>query len=487
MPTVPAAAAGHAAACAVCQERLARLRFLRDAVQAVDPTLDQITRARVEGRIVAALGAPAVAGSDRPGRRPRWPRIAAVAATTAVAAAALLVLTDRVRLSEVAPGARQGSPSHASPVVAAQPSRALPARPAPPSRRPVLRIDDRSPDPTRLDVPAGARARAALGERARMLLLGPTQARIVAPAARRIDLALGTGTLVVEYHRHKGGALRVFAGGVKVDVIGTLFSVQTVSGETRVAVARGLVRVTDRQGRKQVVRPGQEWRATSGDSAPCSTAALALFAELSAEQPAEHPWALPAATPTASTAALPRPMAAAPSATVSLEPTLATAPGPEALYAEAETAMRRGDGQVARKQLETLLRTHPVHSLAAIAGYELAQMAVADGNTAAAIRHLDAVLAANSGRSAVDEPARHLRCRVEVRAGRPLAARACLDQLRRMYPGSPRDEDTLFLILRLTPPAERCAHTAPMQDYVARFPNGARAHQVRSWWSECMP
>jgi TolA-binding protein len=285
---------GACLACVADGRRVAEVR----TVMRSDDALDDVARARVlsrlERRLADLSGAPDMApwqlaersGAGWRGRlralaRRRWVPVAASLA----AAAALALLWPRH-----AP-VPQGSAAAAAPGGAV----------------------------SELVVPAGARARASIADRARITLVGgagPARLAVTSVAADAIDLQLDDGLLLANYHGDgpSGPHLRIHAPGAIIEVTGTLFAVDAHDGTSEVSVAHGAVVVLAGP-RRQIVAAGETWRP--GDPTPHP-----LAAELAAEL-ARHDAAAP--------------LAASPATA----PAIALAPpaAPHAIAAQAATAM----------------------------------------------------------------------------------------------------------------------------------------------------
>jgi hypothetical protein len=153
---------------------------------------------------------------------------------------------------------------------------------------------------------------------------------------------------------------------------------------------------------------------------------------------------------------------------------------PEALYARAEEAMRRGDHPSARRQLQDIAERFAGQPIALSAGYENARLAFSDRDYAEA----RAALVAPSARgSQLREPARLLACRVERELESGDEARACLRSFRRDFPTSAHDGEVLLMLLR--GPLDCDERTRLSDEYLKLFPEGATAAEVRAQAERC--
>jgi TolA-binding protein len=194
---------------------------LRTVLTAGD-RLDDITRARMWSGIADQL-AESTAAAAAP--RSRWTRNATIACgALAIAATALLVVrAGRGKTGEL--GAAPGQ----------------------------------------LAVAADATLSTRLGPHARAALVGPARLEMLGPAGEVTVVRLHEGTLLAEFEGGAGRALRIEAGDLTAEVVGTLFSVEIMPSGACVSVAHGAVRVTS-HGASHIV--GAQQQLCSGDAAP---------------------------------------------------------------------------------------------------------------------------------------------------------------------------------------------------------------------------
>ena len=382
------------------REREARVEAeIAAPLRAANPALDELGQARLASAIEAmldredaALAARRAAGGGR-----RW-RLRSATAGMAVAAALAAVILLR---------GSQTPPQLARPVAPARPSPAVAAHAAG-QGAPVPALGPS----TSLLALAGERARATIGGRVKLTLVGPGRVSVV-PAARAgdVELALDGGRPLVDYDGHAGGTLRVRSPGALTTVVGTLFAVETTGAGSRVAVARGRVRTEDAGGQVREVAAGRSWTSADGWLGPISDELAAALVRHEGDwtRPPEARPAAPSAPPPAARPPLP----AAPEA----PPGRAERPVDlEALYARAEAAMRARSVGAARRTLETIVDRDRDGALGEAALIDLARLALADGDRAAARRAL-ARLPRPVSDPALAETAAHLRCRAALPAG----------------------------------------------------------------------
>ena len=452
--------------------------------------VDDIHAARLAAAIEAGLDVRAAARPQP--RRQLW----AVASACALGAAAVVVMLA-MRDASYRPA---GSvPLELSPYVYAGPG-AGSAMLAPAAR---------------LTVPAGAKLRASVGTTVRLTLVGPGSVAASATADGATELALASGLLLVDFDHNRDGKLRVRAPGAIVTVVGTLFAVDARDGGVRVGVTRGAVSVQSSAGSRRLAA-GSAWTLGAADAGAVPAELAAALAEHDASPPppvgdsvvvddrslgdpplvarvptgsrvARDPAAARAVTATPTPAPPPPLPAQAPPALAAPE---TSAPAPalggdaEALYATAEAQMRAGANDRARATLLELLSRHASDPRGEAALLDLARLSLAAGATADARRYL-ARLADPTHDRALVEPARHMRCRVEVAAGAMAAAADCLRAFRGQHPSSPHDAEVLSQLAAIT---EDCARARPLLDeYLRRYPGGSFAAQAHQRLRRCRP
>jgi hypothetical protein len=232
-----------------------------------------------------------------------------------------------------------------------------------------------------------------------LTLVGPGRVSVLSAAQDGdILLALDSGRLLVDYDGHGGGTLRVRSPGALTTVVGTLFAVEVTGAGSRVAVARGRVRTEAASGARAEVPAGGSWTSDDGRPAPIPDELAAALAEHATA------WTTPPVEPER--------MPAAEHVAPARRP--ATRPLPradlDALYTQAEAAMRARSLAEARRDLETIAARDPRGTLGETALLDLARLALADGDRAEARRAL-ALLPQPLRDPALAETAQHLRCR----------------------------------------------------------------------------
>ncbi len=233
------AAHEHVSGCASCRAYVDEVERMDAALDAAAGPLDDVTRARVEARVLASLDAAPARAPSRRAAVVVWATAGVIAA--AVAAGLALWLVGR---------ATSGEPSGLVPVAVA----GFVAPPELAAALPSGRI-------TEVRAPAGGRVRLDDGRGVLLELEGPGELSAVGDGR----VALASGRVQVEVAPGAGRRVVVEAGSTQVEVTGTRFFVARWAGEpVRVGVSRGAVAVRARTGTASV-GPGRAWSADTGD------------------------------------------------------------------------------------------------------------------------------------------------------------------------------------------------------------------------------
>ncbi len=499
------------------------------ALQRDEVTLDDVTRARSLAQMAPTIDA--IAGEYASARAPRPRRAPWLWLGAAAAAAVIAIVGWRIT------GRAPNRVDHAM-------SAATTAR-APIERdRHVLApyvVGGVSPDVATtlldgafasLDVPTGLVRANVAGDR--IGLVGPARVVVAAVHDADVELAVDTGTLLVD--ATGSTALRIHAGGHEVVaraahiVVRVASSAQTMvvfvdRGEVTldgaslaagqwfgpiderspalVAMIRdhgnaiappvgraGLVAV-DGSGELVATEAGAVigtapvWaRVPAGPLALVATGTAGerratvevrdgITAHVAAVAPAIEPTPTsPPRVPAATHAMTPTPVA--PPTPIETD---ATAVSASTLYAAAERDLGAGQRATAEQALIDLLAQFPTSPQAASALYDLAGIARARGEYAKAIAWLDRLLAAQPPTS-VREPAAYLRCRIRVDAGDDAAP--CFRGFRVSFPDSPHDAEVLAWLAGDAGRGGCAGASALAAEYVRRYPDGAFAARART-------
>jgi hypothetical protein len=373
-----------------------QLDEVKEAIAGAGTPLDQLGRARLQAALFAALDRPVPVAVPRARWRRWWtPGLLVVgSAGLAVAATLLLVRPPQARTP--------------APVVAAAETTTAAAATADATATSATGF-------TRLEVPAGARVRTTLGQRATVTLIGPAEIEVLARPGTRLEARLLRGTLIGDYDHRVVGGLWIHSPGATTEVVGTLFAIEAAGGGSRVSVDHGRVQVLDARGDMRFLDGGQSWSSLQPEVRALPGEVRRLF-EISRGTGDE-----------VRDDARPAPSARR------REPGLS----PEALYDQAERALARGDQAAARAALTALVKRSPAGTTAQTARYELARLTMAAGDPREAWRLLDDLLARADG-GPFAEPAAYLRCQAMARAAAGAAARRCFERFLVDFPGSPR-------------------------------------------------
>lgn len=150
------------------------------------------------------------------------------------------------------------------------------------------------------------------------------------------------------------------------------------------------------------------------------------------------------------------------------------------LYAQAETALGTSDRGRAAVLWTELVARFPGSSQAASALYDLAGLARARGDYAAAQAAL-ARLMSGAPPAALREPSAYLSCRLHVDAGEPTAAVACFRTFRERFASSPHDAEVLGWLAGHAEESGGCTAAQALADeYARRYPKGPFAARARA-------
>jgi hypothetical protein len=364
-----------------------QLEEVKEAIAGAGTPLDQVGRARLQAALFAALDRPAPPAVPRARWRRWWTPGLLVLGSAGVAVAATLLLVR---------------PPQAQPPAAAETTTATRTAAVAETTTATATTATTATGFTRLEVPAGARVRTTLGQRATVTLIGPAEIEVLARPGTRLEAHLLRGTLIGDYDHRVVGGLWIHSPGATTEVVGTLFAIEATGGGSRVSVDHGRVQVRDARGDTRFLDGGQSWSSLQPEVRPLPGEVRRLF-----DRPA--------------------PPARRRERGLS----------PEALYDQAEQALARGDQSAARAALTALLKRSPEGTTAQTARYELARLSMAAGDPRGAWRLLDELLARAEG-GPFAEPAAHLRCQAIARTEAGAAARRCFERFLADFPGSPR-------------------------------------------------
>jgi hypothetical protein len=249
----------HLQSCPACERHQRAWLLIRENASKADDALDDLTRARVFGRVQARLGTR----TDRD-RRPEGPTRTIrprIAWSLAFAAVTILAFALGTRLRKAEPGLA------VAPVTLEPYALDVPAEP----RAPIS-----GKDLDHLELPAHASMRARLGQTADLTLLGPLELTVHDRDKQRVKLELGRGIVVADFDGSGGRSLRISTPDATVDIVGTRFLVAASAKRTRVAVDHGLVRVESR-GRLRMVGSGLSWSTDEDALAPLDGQTVRMF------------------------------------------------------------------------------------------------------------------------------------------------------------------------------------------------------------------
>jgi hypothetical protein len=538
----------HLQSCPACERHQRAWLLVRENASKTDDVLDDLTRARVFGRVQARLGVRTA--RDRPPEGPTRTIRPRIAWALGFAAVTILAFVLGTRLRKAEPGLA------VAPVTLEPYALDVPAEP----RAPIS-----GKDLDHLELPAHASMRARLGRTADLTLLGPLELTVHDRDKQRVKLELGRGIIVADFDGSGGRSLRISTPDATVDIVGTRFLVAASAKRTRVAVEHGLVRVESR-GRLRMVGSGLSWSTDEDALAPLDGQTVRMFErargqweELASEPPpkdhveagtsrerakdghgptgptgrakgvssdegaerrprqrrvpvrrapspagrlalavtAQRPPPSPppltpledgtsAVSPSTSPPPPPSPSQATPEAPPPPRPTRPEVSSGTvvSLYKDAEQALSRGDEAVGKQRLLALVRSFPRDVMADSARFELALLANRNGERREALAQIRAILGRGTD-GALVEPARFLRCRVYLQEDRD-AAQICLVRFVHDYPRSPHDEVAVRALIELARAKGQCSTASQLAGvYLQRHSKGSFAEEAARVRSHC--
>lgn len=300
----------------------------------------------------------------------------------------------------------------------------------------------------------------------------------------RFRLERGAVTLSVS-PLGRDGHLTVLAGELSVRVVGTVFSVERTGACSRVSVASGRVAITYKElvgtvsaGESRAFCPAEEPPEHLAEPSP----------------PAAGPDALPAREPTIASAASSPAAAAGPKAA----PAVPSSPAPRKLAHESswptssqmsdeerlfrDASRPQGEPWVRARKLQDYLGRFPEGLFAEDALFHLVRLSYADGNSTEVVRLSEQFLRRQPhGRRAVEVQLLYVQSAIEL--GLPLhrtqgALESVLGRLDEL-PRSQREQATYLAILAYCDRQKNGACGPWIRRYLAEFPGGAYASQVR--------
>ena len=229
---------------------------VRETVNAAEDRLDDVTRARIANSLTARLDEIEAHRSERRSRAAAWRAVLrdtfggrsllAAASIGVVVLAAVVMMRHRPLGQEVVIHRGNGTGENSRTAAPARPAVASPLATTPAEQALFEGVDS-------LQVPAGTAIRARLRDKVRMTLVGPAELVVLVSRPDLIEVALRKGTMLATYEGARGGVFRIRAPDAVVDVVGTLFAVQTREGAaTAISVVHGRVAIKSPHARAPV-------------------------------------------------------------------------------------------------------------------------------------------------------------------------------------------------------------------------------------------
>src|SRR3569623_1939046 len=220
-PEVSAETARHLRGCADCRAQEQARSRIRQGILRADDQMDDLTRARVLGRLLQDRQEQRRQAHTKRGQAGARMWLGWTLAFSAVLVFAVLGVLRARRPAAFTPVALLPYAVHGDASSNAPSSGGL----------------------DRVELPAHASMRARLGPAADFVLLGPLRLAVRDGDATRAAVELRQGTLVGDIDGSTGRRLRIVTADATVDIVGTRFLVAASGEHTRVSVEHGRVRV----------------------------------------------------------------------------------------------------------------------------------------------------------------------------------------------------------------------------------------------------
>ena len=493
------------------------------ALRELEPKLDELGSARIEGKLLRALEAHAARSKQSAPRwrTSRWRRPALWMGAAAVASLAVAVAGGYWLARR---GTNQDSGGRGAVVAAIDASAAPEPVPYCLSGVGARSLVGRLGKPQQvLRLPEHALVRAGLGPHVRFSLAGPAYLRAELAGPGQHDLILDDGVLAVSYQGGAGRRMRVKTPHATVVVVGTIFAVEVREDRTAVWVEEGKVDIVSADGSSapervaagQVLETGfvvhspptvlsqagdrQRFisdHATSLQPPPRERQLLSVAgpqvgvrAKVGASLLGETPvWALlppDAVDVSLEPAARPRPLSEKPAKQLPASTATATT-GSQALavlYRRAETCMRDGNRRCARRYLKRIVSDYGGRSDAQTARYDLARLEMRAGHSERAAQYLQALAAGSP--SPLQQPARYQLCRILLDRHDPGTAE-CFKRFRADFPKSNHDREALASLAKVLHEKSGCrAAASSLRQYVERYPRTPFARTAQEYLRRC--
>lgn len=269
-----------------------------------------------------------------------------------------------------------------------------------------------------------------LADGSRITLFDDARMEVLESSGQRVLLRLAEGR--ARFEVTPGGPRRwIIEAGARVEVVGTVFSVDRADGRVEVAVERGVVLVRAEE------LPDGVRRLTAGQQVRVRDARAERTIAQAEVDPTPAPEAeLVPAEPEAASEEPAADEAAEPATVVEAEGPAHTprAPSPARLMARADAARADGDHDLAARWLRQLLERHPRDGRAPMAAVTLGRLELRQLSRPG--RAADTFERALRMRlpASLEEDVRALRVEALTRAGRGAAAREAASEYHRRYP-----------------------------------------------------
>lgn len=248
----------HLEACARCREQLATVEVAREALEASRGAIALLEWDRVDAAVGAMVERRLNAQARPPWLRLRLRRVAAVGGL-AVVAALLLVLVGRVEPDSppTAPALVAGGSGVSAPLARARIDRAIGLERREAQRSVVMGEGADLEAGSIVGTSRGGLAVLSLPDSSTVRLSGESQLALERLEVDDVSLGLQRGRVAIRAAHVERQGFAVSAGGLRIQVVGTVFGVACSKALTEVAVSEGRVRVELPDGERELVAAGQ--------------------------------------------------------------------------------------------------------------------------------------------------------------------------------------------------------------------------------------
>ncbi len=259
----------HVAGCAPCAQQLEAVRQARAVLQAARPEAPAVDWARVDERVLGA----ATRQFAQLERTPRWPWAVALVGAACAAVLAFVLLRPVAPPAQVAVVARTEVPAPPAPAPVQEVARIQVESATEAwsheggSAEQALKAGGQLRPGASVRTPAKASALLRLPDASRVRVSPDSEVVLSRAEARDVHLTVKRGRLAVQASHAQRQDFVVEAAGLRVSVVGTVFSVEHAAHGVAVAVLEGKVRVEAEGQPPRFVSAGERVELREGERA----------------------------------------------------------------------------------------------------------------------------------------------------------------------------------------------------------------------------